>query len=245
MQDIARLCDHTFLLPTEAYRAMAKKGESAIQLRRRALDAFLQETLALPLRPYAICVHASDIAYLSPLLPEEIRLGAAVGFPDGPRYSTAYKLAETEAALAEGAHEIDMVVNYEALQQKHDSAVLDDILPIAQAVAKAGGVLKVILEVSELDDSSIIRGCHLAQQAGAAFVKTSTGFSSHGATEASLRLMHQHFEGGIKISGGVNQDNVYRLLRAATGNANEIPHDPMKLRIGESSLLQQLCKETV
>jgi deoxyribose-phosphate aldolase len=241
MQEIAQLCDHTFLLPTEAFRSLAKSGESAVRLRRDAFDRFLAETLALPLRPYAVCVRAADVGYVKPLLPREIKLAATVGFPDGSRHSTAYKLAETDAALAEGANEIDMVIDVDALKAGDDARVLSDLV----SIVSLGGVLKVILEISELTETEIMRACQLVTEAGAAFVKTSTGFSAHGATEKALCLMRQHFKGGVKISGGVNKENVDRLIRAATEGTEEISLDPMKLRIGESTLLQQLCQGAV
>ncbi len=225
---IAGLCDHTFLLPTEAFRT---PGISAIHARRHALDAFLSETALL--HPYAVCVPACDVALTRTALPA-LTIAATVGFPDGPRYSTAYKIVEAEQALANGATEIDMVLNYDALKGGDTKAVEADI----KAVVKVGGVLKVILEISELSLEQTRLACQIASHCGVAFVKTSTGFSAHGATTEHLKVMRENFPKGIKISGGVTLTNLDGLLIAATTPGQPISIDPMQLRIGESSLLK-------
>ncbi|MDP1835373.1 MAG: deoxyribose-phosphate aldolase [Chlamydiales bacterium] len=238
-KQIAGLCDHTFLTPTEAFRHAAKSGENPIALRRRAFEAFLAETTASPLKPYAICVAASDVHWVARHLPDAI-IAATVGFPDGPRHSTAYTLAETYVALSEGAQEIDMVLDYDGLKNNEYEFIREDLNQVVQMVHRHSAILKLILEVSELTLEQTAKACELANEAGVDFVKTSTGFSASGATIEHLKVMRQTFHRGIKISGGVNLDNVHSLLSAATAAEQAISTDPQVLRIGESSLLKQL-----
>ncbi len=96
----------------------------------------------------------------------------------------------------------------------------------------------MILEISELSLEQTQLACQIVDHCGAAFVKTSTGFSAHGATTEHLKVMRAHFPRGIKISGGVTANNVDDLLLAATAPGQPISMDPMKIRIGESSLLK-------
>ena len=125
-----------------------------------------------------------------------------VGFPEG-NGSTARKVEETEQAIRWGAQEIDMVINRDWLKQKNYQAVLQDI----QSVVRAAGdsPVKVILETSELSQTEKQIACALSVAGGARFVKTSTGFSSGGATAADVRLMRDSVGDkiGVKASGGV------------------------------------------
>jgi deoxyribose-phosphate aldolase len=234
---IAQLCDHTFLLPTEAFRQTAKAGENPIFLRRWALDSFLDDAISSPLKPYAICVNASDVSYV--VNQTAYVLAATVGFPDGPRRSLASVAAETDIALKEGAAEIDMVMDYDALIAGNIDKVEYQLSAVAEVVSRHNGLLKVILETSELTLDQTALACVLAERSGAAFVKTSTGFSAKGATIDHVKVMRDTFPRGIKISGGITLDNVNSFLEAAGSSA-----DPLQLRIGESSLLQQLVEAT-
>lgn len=239
-KDIAGLCDHTFLSPSETYRHQATPEKSAVLLRRQAFQAFLEETVSGSFLPYAICVRTPDVPHARKFLPDSIILAATVGFPDGPWHTTSYKVAETEQALATGATEIDMVMDYEALKNGNVDQVRQDITAVAEVVRRHKGLLKVILEISELSLSQTRLACEILAACDVAFVKTSTGFGSHGATAEHLQEMRTSFPRGIKISGGVNLQNVHTLLRAASTPGKPIPTNPMLLRIGESSLLQQV-----
>lgn len=239
---IAAVCDHTFLNRTEAYRQKAAAGESAIALRQSDFYRFLEETLALPHRPYALCVRAEDVPHARRYLEAESRgdlpIAATVGFPEGGWYPLQYKLFETRFSLDEGAREIDLVMDYAALKEGRLSAVADELETIAGAVHSAGALLKVILEVSALEKEQIITACRLAAQHGADFVKTATGFGSRGATLESVECLLRNFAGGVKISGGVNRENVQDFLNLALKvRGNGFRLDPRAIRIGESSLL--------
>lgn len=233
--DIASVCDHTFLLRSEAFRKEAKQGESPIRLREKAFLDFLNKTKSMEYKPYAVCVRPEDVAQTAHALKETgIKIASAVGFPDGSNYSTAFKVSETLIAVENGATEIDMVLNYDKLKHGQIGFVKHDINAVLEAADDA--VVKLILETSELNTEEIILACRIAVECNIPFIKTSTGFSAYGAKADDLKIMKQHFKRGIKISGGVTKDNVKELLTALSDNGL-IELEPMKIRIGESSLL--------
>jgi deoxyribose-phosphate aldolase len=127
-----------------------------------------------------------------------------VGFPLGAS-ATAIKVAETEAAVRAGAQEIDMVLNIGELRGGNHDAVRRDIEAVVAAAHHSGAIVKVILETALLDDQQKTVACTLAKAAGAEFVKTSTGFSTHGATIHDVELMRRVVgpEMGVKASGGI------------------------------------------
>lgn len=152
---------------------------------------------------YSVCVYWNQIEDVSRWLEGSETLPiAVVGFPGG-EVPTSQKVEETLHAVRMGAREIDMVLNRDLLRAAKDSEVIRDIQDVVEA-AKPYPV-KVILETSELGEEEKRRACHLSKQAGAAFVKTSTGFSKSGATEADVRLMRQEVGPhiGVKASGGI------------------------------------------
>eukprot|EP00697_Spironema_sp_BW2_P007702 gnl/Spiro4/22059_TR10849_c0_g4_i1.p2 gnl/Spiro4/22059_TR10849_c0_g4~~gnl/Spiro4/22059_TR10849_c0_g4_i1.p2 ORF type:complete len:154 (-),score=54.73 gnl/Spiro4/22059_TR10849_c0_g4_i1:58-519(-) len=150
---------------------------------------------------------------------------------------------EAQAAMDAGATEIDIVLDY-TLFATSPNTVADDVCALHTAVAARGGLVKVILEVSELNLGAVAEACALCVRAGVAFVKTSTGFSSGGATAEAVQCMRANFaHGGVKISGGVRSSNVWTLLAAAGVTPADVEaglgsgqFDPRKTRIGESSL---------
>ena len=131
-----------------------------------------------------------------------VKVCTVVGFPLGAASSRA-KAAETAAAVEDGADEIDMVINIGYLRSGMDDEVLGDIKAVREACL--GKVLKVIIEACLLTDEEKIRACRLAEEAGADFVKTSTGFSSGGATVADVALMRKAVGGRLKVkaAGGI------------------------------------------
>jgi deoxyribose-phosphate aldolase len=132
----------------------------------------------------------------------EVGAGAVVGFPSGG-HSTAIKVAEAKEQLLAGASELDMVINVGRLRSGQDGCVVEDIRAVVQA---AGPVpVKVILEAHHLSDEEIVRGSQLAVQAGAAYVKTGTGWAPTGATLHNVRLIHSAVGGAAKVkaAGGV------------------------------------------
>jgi len=234
-EDIASLCDHTFLQRSEAYKTVAKSGESATRLREKAFIDFLDKTKALQYKPYAVCVRPEDIAEtVAYLNGTGIKVASVVGFPDGNKYSTVFKVAETLLAVENGADEIDMVLNYDKFKEHEFEYVKQDINAVVDAAGDA--VVKLIFETSELTEDQLVVACRIAVECNVPFIKTSTGFGSGGAKAEHLRIMKQHFKRGIKMSGGITKDNVKELLSALSDNGM-INVDPMKIRIGESSLL--------
>lgn len=231
-RQIASLCDHTFLLPVQAF-----KKPNPLLSRRKALEQFLQKTLESPLQPYGLCVAAADVSYVKGQI-SSLPISATVGFPDGPRCSLAYSLAESEVALSEGAEEIDMVMDYEALKEKRYDKIRTDVESILSLVKRFNARLKVILESSELSFEQIRFACHLLDRCGVDFIKSSTGFSSKGACAEHLLIMRSSFSRGIKLSGGVTMSNIEQLLKAVVTKESEL--NPLQIRIGESSLLEQL-----
>lgn len=244
-EDIASICDHTFLNRPEAYKAIAKKGESPVQLRANAFQSFLDETIANEKKlPYAICVRPEDVTaasyYLADHNRSEILIASVVGFPDGSLYDTDFKVAETRLAVAHGAKEIDMVLNYHRFKAGDIAYARNDVKAVAEAAHEQKALVKLIFETSELDKNQIKGACTLATEAGVDFIKTSTGFGAYGARAEDLTIMRANFGGGIKMSGGVTKENVKDLLYAASGSVDRyIDLNPKKIRIGESSLLNK------
>ena len=197
---IARLIDHTLLRP-EATR------EGILQLCSEARE---YNFASVCVNGYWVPLAASQLAG------SQVKVCTVVGFPLGAT-STESKVGETEAALRAGAQEIDMVQNIGALLGDDDRAVEEEIALVAAASHRHGAILKVILETSLLTDDQKMVACRLAQMAGADFVKTSTGFSSSGATVHDVELMRRTVGPtmGVKASGGIRTlDDALKMLAA-------------------------------
>jgi deoxyribose-phosphate aldolase len=152
---------------------------------------------------FSVCVRPSDIAYaVARLEGSGVAVGTVIGFPHGTT-STAAKVAEARQAIADGASELDMVVNIGWLRSGLDDAVVDDIRAVTDATGPL--ITKVILETAYLDEEQIARGSRLTEAGGADFVKTSTGFAGGGATAPHVRLMRASVGPGVQVkaSGGV------------------------------------------
>jgi deoxyribose-phosphate aldolase len=171
-------------------------------------DATLKdiERLCAEAREYSfccVCVNGSWVRHACHLLEgTNIKVAAVAGFPLGAMSSKA-KRFEVKTAIDDGAQEIDVVLNIGRLRQGDDSSVLSDLREVVEAASKRP--VKVILETCLLTREEKIRGCRLAMESGARFAKTSTGFSSGGATVADIALMREIVgpEFGIKASGGI------------------------------------------
>ncbi|MFH1590018.1 MAG: deoxyribose-phosphate aldolase [archaeon] len=238
-EQIASICDHTFLSRSGSYRT---KGQSAVRLREEAFKKFLQGTVDMKYKPYSVCVRAEDVrkvkAYFEKTGTKGIKIASVVGFPDGSYYSTPYKLFETELAINDGACEIDMVLKLCQFKNNVIDHVTRDIKAVVKAAHKRNAIVKVILETAELNLDEIKRCCELCEECNADFVKTSTGFSMYGARAEDLKVMRANFSKGVKMSGGVNANNVKELLEAASGRTDGlIDLNPLKIRIGEGSML--------
>ncbi len=205
-RQLASVCDHTFL---EAF---------GCGCREVSLNNFLGKTLQLGVIPYGICVYPEDIPEVKKYLGQndlsKIVLSAVVGFPDGAKDGTKEKMRQAVYALQKGAREIDMVINPQHLLKESEGVVMGrEVEKIADIAHGYGGILKVILENSIFSSNpELIRhGCKICNDYGADFVKTSTGFGAYGARQNDLKIMRRNFSRGIKISGGVNKENVYGL----------------------------------
>lgn len=151
----------------------------------------------------SVCVNTYYTAFVAEQLKDsDVKVCTVVGFPLG-QMSTKAKALETQCAVEDGADEIDMVLNVAALKDGKYEVVLEDIKAVKAACGKA--LLKVILETCLLTKEEIVKACELSVEAGADFVKTSTGFSTGGATAEDIALMRKTVgpDIGVKASGGV------------------------------------------
>lgn len=197
--ELARLVDHTLLKP-EAVAADVEAVASA----------------ALAVGAASACVTSSRVGSVSSLLEGSgVKACTVIGFPSGA-VPTEAKVAEVHRTAEDGADEFDMVLDIGRLRDGERDAVARDLAAVRAAVPD-GALLKVILETGALDDEQIRLGCRLSRDAGADFVKTSTGFHpSGGATVEAVRLMRETVpELGVKASGGIRDlRTVLRMLDA-------------------------------
>ncbi len=197
---LARRIDHTLLVPDAT---------------ASAIDQLCDEALAHSFA--TVCVNGVWVRRCSEILSgSPVAVCAVIGFPLGAMV-TPIKVAEAEKAIGEGAREIDMVLSVGLLKSGDDARAKADIEAVAAACHRHGARLKVILECCLLTDEEKARACRLAEGAGADFVKTSTGFSKHGATVEDVALMAREVGGRleIKASGGIRDlDKARAMLRA-------------------------------
>ena len=179
--------DHTLLKPTA----------STAEIKKLCLEA-------IDLGFYGVCVNGSNTLFARYLLRgSPVKLVTVVGFPLGAM-STDAKSYEAEDAISNGADEIDMVMHLGAFKNGDDTYVVHDIARVKKAMGQR--ILKVIIESSTLEAAEIQKACYLVMEAGADFVKTSTGFGGGGATLEAVKLMKEVVGDRIKIkaSGGIN-----------------------------------------
>ncbi|MZQ99178.1 MAG: deoxyribose-phosphate aldolase [Acidaminobacter sp.] len=158
---------------------------------------------------WSVCVNPYYVSVVAEALKgSTVKVCSVIGFPLGASV-TAVKAAETRQAIADGAGEIDMVINIAALKNGDDSYVRQDIEGVVAAL-EGKAILKVILETCLLTKEEKIRACELSKAAGAHFVKTSTGFSSGGATAEDILLMRSVVgpQMGVKASGGIRSREI-------------------------------------
>jgi deoxyribose-phosphate aldolase len=197
---IAALIDHTILKP-DATRA------DVIKVCREARQYCFASVCV---NPYWVPLVAAELSGSG------VKVCTVVGFPLGAT-STEAKVAETSVALRAGAQEIDMVINVGALRSGDHEAVKLDIGAVVKEAHAARAIVKVILETALLDDNQKAIACTLAKLAGADFVKTSTGFSTAGATAHDIALMRSVVgpELGVKASGGIRTLQDLQTMTAA------------------------------
>lgn len=151
----------------------------------------------------SVCIPASYVKQAKEYVGDKLPICTVIGFPNG--YSTtAAKCFETADAVENGADEIDMVINIGWLKDKEYDLILDEINRIKAACN--GKLLKVIIETCLLTDEEKIKMCQIVSQSDADYIKTSTGFSTSGATFEDIELMAKNVEGGLKIkaAGGIS-----------------------------------------
>lgn len=185
--DYAKMIDHTLLKP-EASREQVKK------LCREAAEYGF----------HSVCVNSCYVSFCADLLKDsDVKVCTVIGFPLGAM-SPAGKAAEAAAAVKDGADELDMVINVGMIKSGDWEYVRRDIEEVVKA-AGSRALVKVILETCLLTDDEKRIACRVCREAGAAYVKTSTGFSTGGATAADVRLMREEAGDsmGVKASGGI------------------------------------------
>ena len=193
-----KLIDHTVLKPDT-------KKEQIVTL----CDEAKQYDFA------SVCVNPTWVSLCAELLKEtDVKVCTVIGFPLGATFKEV-KALETTLAIEAGATEIDMVINVGAAKDGRFDDVYEDILAVVKAAN--GTLVKVIIETCLLTDEEKVKACEMAVKAGANFVKTSTGFSTGGATVADVTLMRQTVGNtvGVKASGGVRtNDDVAKMVEA-------------------------------
>jgi deoxyribose-phosphate aldolase len=161
--------------------------------------------LAAAYQVASVCCRPLDVGPCRDALEgSDVLVGTVVGFPHGAS-TTAIKAAEAELALDDGAAELDMVLPIGWLRSKKDAYVQDDIAAVVAVAHDRDAIVKVILENAYLTDEEKVRGCQLAEQGGADYVKTSTGYAPSGSTMDDLRLMRASVSERVKIkaAGGI------------------------------------------
>ena len=197
--DYANMIDHT-LLKTDA--------------QKKDLDKLLLE--AKKYNFMSVCVSPIWVKYAAEQLKDtNVKVCTVIGFPQGAT-PTEVKVFETKNAIENGATEVDMVIPVGVLKDKDYIAVENDIRAVVEA-AKSKALTKVIIETCLLTDEEKIMACKLSKSAGADFVKTSTGFSTAGATVKDIRLMRETVgeQMGVKASGGVrSREDADAMIKA-------------------------------
>ena len=202
--DYAKMIDHTLLKPEATKEQVKNLCEEAVQY------GF-----------HSVCVNSSFVYYCAELLKDsDVKVCTVIGFPLGAM-STAGKAAEAQAAVADGAEELDMVIHVGMIKSGDWDYVKQDIASVVEAAGDKA-VVKVILETCLLTDEEKRKACMICKEAGASFVKTSTGFSNGGATVKDVALMREAVgsDMGVKASGGIRSFQDARAMVEAGADRN-------------------------
>lgn len=202
-EEFAKYIDHTLLKPDSTRREARRVCEEARD------NGFA-----------SACILPSWVADAAEIMEGSgVAVCTVIGFPHGIAPAQA-KAAETATAVADGATEIDMVINISALKSGSDLLVMDELLAVVETANSGGAIVKVILECALLTDDEKRRAARMCEEAGAAFVKTSTGFASHGATVEDVRLLRAAVgsEIGVKAAGGIRTVEDARAMIEAGAN---------------------------
>lgn len=200
--NIARMIDHTILKPEATEAEIMELCKEAVKYNFAS-----------------VCVNPSMVAKAATILEgTPVKVCTVIGFPLGAT-TTEVKAFETEDAIKKGATEVDMVINVGKLKERDLAYVKNDIQAVVNA-AKGKALTKVIIETCLLTDEEKVIACELSKEAGADFVKTSTGFSKGGATGHDIKLMRETVgpDMGVKASGGVRsrEDALTMIENGAT-----------------------------
>lgn len=190
------IVDHTLLGVTSTWD----------EIRQILDDAMKYETASA-------CIPAAYVKEAADYVDGKLAICTVIGFPNGYN-TTAVKVFETKDAIANGAEEIDMVINVGALKNKRYQEIEDEIRQIHEACG--GKILKVIIETCLLTEEEKIKMCEIVTKAGAEYIKTSTGFSTGGATFADVELMRKHIGKDVKVkaAGGISSfDDAEEFIR--------------------------------
>ena len=213
-KEILRAVDHTLLSQTATWEEI-----------RQICDDGIAYGCA------SVCIPPSYVKRAKEYVGDKIAVCTVIGFPNGYQ-TTPVKVAETADAVANGADEIDMVINIGDLKDGCDDKVEQEIREIKAACG--GKILKVIIETCLLTEEEKIRMCGVVTRAGADFIKTSTGFSTAGATLEDIRLFAAHVGDGVRIkaAGGITSfEDGERFMQAGA------------LRLGTSRLVKLMKKD--
>lgn len=197
IKPLNRYIDHTLLKPDATESDITKLCREALEYRF-----------------YSVCVNGCHVSLAKELLKDsDVKIAAVAGFPLGSM-STPAKLFEISDALADGADEIDLVMNIGAFKDGRHEYVMNEVSAAAKLCHDHGSLLKLIIETCLLTKDEIKTACQLVTEAKADFVKTSTGFSSSGATAEDVSLMYDAADGKalVKASGGIRTYDLAKAL---------------------------------
>ncbi|HEY0565239.1 MAG TPA: deoxyribose-phosphate aldolase [Terriglobales bacterium] len=229
---------------TYTYEAVAKMIDHSLlnpSLTRDELEAGCE--LAVKYDVASVCILPYYVARCAEILRGgAVQPSTTIGFPHGG-HATAIKLAEARQAMSDGATELDMVVNISRVRSSEWDAVRDEIRSLTEVTHQGGAKIKVIFENAYLDDETKIRLCEICGEAGADWVKTSTGYAASGATMEDLALMRKHSPPHVQVkaAGGVRDLDALLAVRAlgvtrvgATRTATML--DEARIRLGLTPL---------
>lgn len=216
IRKILAAVDHTLLAQTSTWEQIKKLCDEGIEYKTAS-----------------VCIPPSYVKRAREYVGNRLAICTVVGFPNG--YSTtAAKVFETKDAIANGADEIDMVINIGDLKNRHYDAILDEIKQIKSVCGNR--ILKVIIETCLLTEDEKIKMCEIVTASGADFIKTSTGFSTGGANETDLRIIAANIGGNVRIkaAGGIKSLETAELFMEIGAS-----------RLGSSSIVKLIANEEV
>ena len=212
-EEILKKVDHTLLKQTSTWEDIKKLCDDAIKCNTAS-----------------VCIPPCFVKQAKEYVGNKMKICTVIGFPNGYNL-TKVKMYETEQAVEDGADEIDMVINVGKLKEKNYDYILNEINGIKSKCN--GRILKVIIETCLLTEEEKIKMCEIVSQSDADYIKTSTGFSTGGATLEDIELFKKHMKNGkkIKAAGGIkNFDDAEEFVKAGADRLGTSRLDPEKLK---------------